>query len=827
MSDTLRIGGHLDPETGQRTGTDLGLPADALTTHGVIVGMTGSGKTGLGVVLLEEILASGRPALILDPKGDLTNLALTFPELAPSDFTPWVDGAEARREGISVDELGERTAALWAKGLAGWGLDGDDLRHLRSQARVTIYTPGSAAGVGLDLVGSMAPPEDGDEESQRDAAEGLVTGLLTLADLDTDPLTSPEHILLSTLVMESWRAGETLTLEGLIGGVQRPPFRKLGVFELDTFFPERERTKLALRLNGLLASPTFAAWREGAPLEIASLLYTPEGLPRAAVVQLSHLSETERSFVATLILTRLIGWMRAQPGTSDLRALLYIDELFGFAPPTAAPPTKKPLLTLFKQARAHGLGVVVATQNPVDMDYKLLSNAGTWMVGRLQTERDKLRIVEGLKAADGSVDVGAWDARMTTLGKRHFVLKRARSPKPELFTSRWAMSYLRGPLTRTELERLPAEVRTVSAAAPAASRVPGERFAPPTGGEESASPAEGAPSGDAAFASPPGRGIGEGGETMLADDETPIRPESHDGVPVAWLDPAVTWGGRAGLAPGGRRLEAGVAVQIRLLFDETRADLRHTEELEAIVFPLPATPGEAAKKARAVDHDPRDFTTDEPEGARYVLPTAPIDSASWFRDLERSLTDRLHAGTAITLFQNPELKLWSRPDESREAFEARCLDAAEAAADEAVAAMRERYARRLETARDQAARAEARLRELEVDVSTMRQEELMRGAGALLGAFLGGRRRTRGLTSMASRRARTRRKAERLSSAEERLADEVADVAELESELAAEIDGIWEEEKSRATKIEPFEVRLEKNDIHVEGMRLFWGATGR
>jgi hypothetical protein len=311
-----------------------------------------------------------------------------------------------------------------------------------------------------------------------------------------------------------------------------------------------------------------------------------------------------------------------------------------------------------------------------------------------------------------------------------------------------------------------------------------------------------------------------------ADDETPLRPRSADDVPVVWLDPAVDWGGRAGLVAGGARLEAGLAVQIRLLFDERRADLRHTEELEAVVLPLPAIPGDAARAARAVDHDPRDFSDVEPSHARYVIPRAPLESATYFRKVERALIDRLHAGTAITLFHNEELGLWSRPDESRDDFQARCLDAAEAAADEEVATLRDRYETRLATQRDQAERAEHRLRELEVDVSTLRQEEMMRGAGALLGAFLGGRRRTRGLTSMASRRARTRRKEERLASARARLSEEMADVEELEARLAEEIEEIWSEHEAAAQAVEAHEVRLEKNDIHVEGMRLFWGATG-
>ncbi len=784
----LRIGGRLDPDTGERLpDDDLLLDAEDFTTHGVIVGMTGSGKTGLGIVLLEEVLRSGRPALILDPKGDLANLALLFPELAPGDFRPWVDGAEARREGIGEDELAERTAKRWKGGLADWRLGGSDIAELRSRVSLRVYTPGSTAGAPLDLIGSLEPPADADEEALLDAAEGFVSGLLTLAGLTPDPLTSPEHILLANIVMDAWRAGRTLTLESLIASVQNPPFRKLGVFEVDQFAPPADRTRLALRLNGLVASPGFAAWRTGDPLDLGTLLRAPDGRPRASIVQLSHLSEAERMFVVTLILSRTVAWMRGQPGTSDLRAMVYIDELFGFAPPTAAPPSKKPLLTLFKQARAHGVGLVVATQNPVDVDYKLMSNAGTWMIGRLTTERDKARIVEALKSADGSVDVAAWDARIGGLGKRQFLLKQTGSPAPDAFTSRWAMAYLRGPITRAELSRLPAEV---------IGETP-TRTTPP--------PAADAP------ATPP-----------LADDESTVPPRVADGVPVWYVDPSAPWApALKGEADGAhRRLEAGVAARVHLLFDEDRADLRHEETWEAIVHPL----GQAfrADDARAVDFDDRDFSTEAPDGARYLLPSAPVHQASFFRDAERALADWLYRNRAVSVLHNEALGLYSRIGESAESFRDRCMAAAEDAADAEAATLRARYESKLRTQRDQAARAERRVRELEVDVESRRQQELVAGAGDLLGMFLGGRRRTRSLSGVASRRSTTRRTAERLHSAEDRLRDELEDVEELEAELARDLEAIWERWKEAVWQVAQVDVTLEKNDIRVESVGLIW-----
>ncbi len=787
----LHLGGRLDPDTGERTDEAVRLPSEDLTTHGVIVGMTGSGKTGLGIVLLEEILASGRPALLIDPKGDLANLALLFPELSAPEFRPWIDPAEARREGLTEDDLASRTAETWRNGLEGWGLGGEDVRRLKEGMSLRVYTPGSTAGAPLNLVGSLRAPAGADEETRRDAAEGLVSGLLTLAGMESDPLTTPEHILLANLVEHAWRQGEDLSLEDLIAGVQSPPFRKLGVFEVDAFLPPAERMKLALRLNGLVASPSFAAWRAGDPLDMDVLLRSPDGRPRASVVQLAHLSESERMFVVTLLLSRAVSWMRSQPGTSDLRALVYIDELFGFAPPTAQPPSKKPLLTLFKQARAHGLGVVVSTQNPVDMDYKLMSNAGTWMVGRLQTERDKARVLEALRAADGSVDVSAWDARIGGLGKRRFLMKQTRSADPTLFTTRWAMAYLRGPITRAELDKLPPEVVGAAGGSPA---------------EPAPAPVQAAPA-DAPRRWPTTRARS--------------RRRSPQGTPVRYVDPAAPWAAELGLGRERPRLRAGLAARIHLLFDEAKADLRHEEIWEAVAYPLDGT--FRPEDARAVDYDDRDLVEDPPEGARYVLPEAPVDTASFFRDAERALVDYLYRNRTLTLLRNPELGLVSRLGESPDDFRERCRAAGSDRADQEAAKLRERYEKKLDTQRDQVARAERRVHELEVDVSSRRQQEVVAGAGQLLGMFLGGRRRATSLSRIASRRSTTRRTEERLSSAEGRLRDEMEDVQELEDQLGEDLEKIVREAADAADAIEELPVGLEKNDIRVEEIVLIWG----
>ncbi|MFA5594759.1 MAG: DUF87 domain-containing protein, partial [Trueperaceae bacterium] len=415
------LGREVDPATMQSAEQPLLYDSSDLTTHAVIVGMTGSGKTGLGVGLIEEAAIDGIPVLAIDPKGDLGNLALTFPELRPSDFEPWVDPRDAERQGVSVSEYAAQQAQQWREGLASWGQTPDRIQRFRDAAEVVVYTPGSSAGRPISVLRSFsAPPaavlNDADLMSERLGT--TVTGLLTLLGSNADPL-SREHILLSSILEHAWREGRDLAVADLIHAVQQPPMRRLGVMDVDTVFPAKDRLKLALSLNALVASPTFDAWTRGEPLDVQSLLYAPDGRSRVAVVSIAHLSDAERSFFLSLLLSEVVAWTRSQTGTSSLRALVYIDELFGFLPPVAEPPTKKPLMTLLKQARAHGVGLALATQNPVDLDYKALSNAGTWFVGRLQTERDKARLIDGLTAAaPGSATAAELSDIIGRVGKR-------------------------------------------------------------------------------------------------------------------------------------------------------------------------------------------------------------------------------------------------------------------------------------------------------------------------------------------------------------------------------------------------------------------------
>ena len=784
MADGFQLGKLLD-------GGELVLDPDDLTTHAVIVGMTGSGKTGLGVVLLEEALTKGIPALILDPKGDMGNLALTFPDLSAASFRPWIDESAARDAGQTPDEYAQKTAELWRSGLERSGIGPERIQALRDAADVTLYTPGSEAGVPLNVIGSLKAPTlswETDEETIRDEIEGTVSSLLGLVGIEADPLGSREHVLFSNLLEHNWRAGTDLDLGTLIGQIQKPPLRKLGVFEVDAFLPPDDRNELAVRLNALVASPSFAAWGRGPALDPAVLLRAEDGKPRAAVIYLAHLSDQERQLVVTLVLSRLITWMHGQSGTSELRGLVYLDEVTGFAPPTAMPPSKKPILTLMKQARAFGIGMVIATQNPVDLDYKAMANAGSWFIGRLQTERDKGRVLEGLRSAAGGVDVAALDTAIGGLEQRQFLLQSAHRDKPALFSTRWAMSFLRGPLTKEQIATLTPEQ--------------------PPGEEERVTVTQ----------------------SPLADDESGVAPPVADGIPVRWLDPAAPWAAEIGADPTGKRLVPFLAARVSLRFDDTKAGLDTTQEWEAVYGPLDS--GLDLDRETAVDYDDRDLRGESPDGAAYVLPGVPLDKSAFFRDAAREIQRRLVDTQTLELLRNAELDLYSRPGETPEQFAARADDAAKTAADTETAKIRDR----LETKRDRLERAletaRQRVEQASVEQTSRRSTELLSGLGSVVGVLLGGKADTRtiaragrALGGAASRRGMSTRASERKETAEEKVELAETDLAEREQEILDEVAEIDEKWAAKADVVETVPIRLEAGDVRVVQTTLVWVPT--
>ncbi|MEN7344008.1 MAG: DUF87 domain-containing protein [Pseudomonadota bacterium] len=473
MSDFEKLGAfylgkQIDEDTGKMSDDIVLYDSKDLNTHAVIIGMTGSGKTGLGVGMIEEAAMDNIPVIAIDPKGDLGNLMLTFPDFKGEDFLPWINTTEATNRGETAEQFAAAQAALWKKGTGEWGQKPARVKALKKRVDMNIFTPGSNAGLPVSVLRSFNAPDKAlleDRDLYREKVQVTATSILALLSINADPVTSREHILIANILDHHWQQGQSIDLATLIGLIQSPPISKIGVLELDTFYPPKDRMTLAMQLNNLLAAPGFEAWMEGEPLSAANLLYTKEGKPRVSIMSIAHLSEAERMFFVCMLLNDLIAWMRAQPGTSSLRAMLYMDEIFGYMPPIANPPSKTLLLTLLKQARAYGVGLVLSTQNPVDLDYKGLSNTGTWMIGRLQTERDKARVMEGLEGASagGEFDKQAMERTLAGLGKRRFLLHNVHESHPVVFGTRWVMSYLAGPLTRDQIKTLMAPIREKAA----------------------------------------------------------------------------------------------------------------------------------------------------------------------------------------------------------------------------------------------------------------------------------------------------------------------------------------------------------------------------
>ncbi|MGI8925731.1 MAG: ATP-binding protein [Tepidiformaceae bacterium] len=636
MSDSLYIGKVFDPKDRSLHEPFLLDPGD-LTTHGIIIGMTGSGKTGLSIGVIEELLKARVPVIVIDPKGDMGNLALAFDRLAPDQFLPWVDTDEAGREGKTPQQAAEAASATWTKGLADWGLSASDVAAYAQNHRLRIFTPGSSAGTALNLIDSMAAPEgdfEANEEELRDEIDSLVTALLGFVSIKADPVASREYILLFSLIENAWRNGHDLTLETLIGQVPNPPIEKVGALPMDAFYPQDDRNALMMTLNNLLASPRFEAWRGGEPADIERWVRSQDGRPQLTIVYTAHLDDDERTLVTALILNKLKTWMRRQPGTGELRVLFYMDEIFGYFPPTANPPTKKPLLSLLKQARAYGVGVLLATQNPVDLDYKGLSNMGLWAIGRLQTEQDQNRIREGIEAALADTPMaGTFEKLIAGVQKRVFLVHDIHRKAPALVHSRFAMSYLRGPITRDEIRRLiPAEERQVN---------PDSRDADPSevGAHPRANPAN--------------------------TDERPIR-QAPSGPPPLPAPLKAKFLNRHGGNIANPYLFVKAAVRLKVAGAST------DEVVHELGFPFTAetTPGELLE-AEPIQAEGLEPQLAPPDGDLSYAGLPAYIQSEGARAIERVLRDRLDDRFETQLFYDLKTKQISRPGEPAFEFAAR------------------------------------------------------------------------------------------------------------------------------------------------------------
>ncbi len=817
------LGREYDLKTRQLLGRPVDYDSRDLTTHAVCVGMTGSGKTGLCIDLLEEAALDGVPAILIDPKGDITNLLLTFPELRPEDFLPWVNADDARRRGQNVEAFAAEAARTWREGLASWEESPERIRALRNAADFAIYTPGSAAGLPISILSSFRAPHldwDIDAETLLDQIQGTVSALLGLVGIQADPVRSREHVLLSKILEDAWRRGQDLDLPTLIQAVQRPPFREVGVMELNAYFPERDRFALALALNNLIASPSFGAWLAGEPLDVASLLHTPSGKPRHSIFYIAHLSDAERMFFVTVLLEQIIAWMRGQPGTTSLRAIVYMDEIFGFFPPIANPPSKRPMLTLLKQARAFGVGMVLATQNPADLDYKGLTNAGTWFIGKLQAERDKARLMEGLEgvlAETGGMNDGAvLEKLISSLESRVFLLHNVNQAAPVVFHTRWAMSYLCGPLTRQQIKTLMAGRQATAATQSQAT----DAAAPAQRG--SATPI--AP----AATDSPVAAQATGQARLTSDTRPPILPPAipQTFLPVALAASRVTdAGGQTPAIPARLVYKPALLGLATVRFVDRKLDLDVSRNCSLLLRLHAEADRISWQDAQSTPLDPRTLGDRPAEGALFDagLPAALADPKAFDR-LPAALADHLYHDQVFTLAYNPALKLYSQPDETPREFRVRCRQIARERRDAAVDRLSEKYDARFRRLEDRWAREAQTLEAEKTAYRSRKQEEERASLANAVGALgLFGRRPTqRDQAAATSKRRQVEETREDIAEAEATAARLRAELDDLKRQMAADADTLTAQWVADADHIEEIKILPRQADIDVRQVALAW-----
>jgi len=776
------LGQTLRPDAPDAAGDLLLYDSKDLVTHGVVLGMTGSGKTGLCLAMLEEAALDDIPVLVIDPKGDIANLLLTFPELDAASFRPWINEDDAARKGRTPDQHAEETAAIWRSGLEASGQSGGRIRALREKCDMNVFTPGSRAGIPVSILGSLAAPaaevmEDGELLGERLA--GTVSALLSLAGLSPDSLQHPSAVLLSLIFQSAWSAGRDLNLEILIGEIQRPPFDKVGVIDLEAFLPAKSRQELALRFNNLLASPSFPVWLEGPSLDIRKLLHSPAGLPRISIFSIAHLSDSERMFFTTLLLNQLVAWMREQRGTTSLRAMFYMDEIFGYLPPTANPPSKQPMLTLLKQGRAFGLGCLLATQNPVDLDYKALSNIGTWFLGRLQTERDKLRVLDGLEGAiaaqGGGFDRKEMDRLLSGLGNRVFLMNNVHDAGPVLFKVRWAMSYLAGPLARGQIKQL-MDPKRAAFATPAAAKPPlGMPGRVPT---QSSRPT-------------PGPGIEEFFAPVTA---------SGPAAPVIYQPYLLRTG--------------------KVHFAHTRAGIEGTRELR-LANPILAA-GVDWEATLALDEAPAASPAEDAEYGE--LPGFAMAGAS-YQQASRDFAEWLYRNERAGVFQAPALKMYSAFGESEADFRVRLTHAAHEARDAEVGKLRKLAATKIARLESRLQAAEARVAKEKAEAGAAKMQAGVSVLGGFLGAILGRKSGigsiSRGSTAI-GRASSAYKQHQDVGNARARVEDVLAEISRMHAELESELEEIANRHQPAAIQLESVILKPTRADVRVGPVGLLW-----
>jgi hypothetical protein len=749
--------------------------------------MTGSGKTGLCLGLLEEAAIDGIPAIVIDPKGDLANLMLTFPQLRGEDFAPWINEDDARKTGLSPGDFATQQAELWKKGLSEWGQSGERIQKLKDAAEFVVYTPGSNAGVPVSILKSFAAPAQeilDDVELLRERVSTTTTSLLGLIGVEADPIKSREHILLATILDQAWRKGQDLDLASLIQQIQIPPLSKVGVLDLDSFYPSKERFALAMQLNHLLAAPGFSAWLEGDALDVGQMLHSPAGKPRIAIFSIAHLSDAERMFFVTLLLSQTLGWIRGQSGTTSLRAILYMDEIFGYFPPVANPPSKAPLMTLLKQARAYGLGVVLATQNPVDLDYKGLANTGTWFIGRLQTERDKARVLEGLEGAAASsgkkFDKQQMEQLLAGLGSRVFLLNNVHEDAPEVFQSRWTLSYLRGPLTRTQIKTLMDPIKkTLSRPEPNPSALSTRTSA------LSARP-------------------------MLPPDV----PQQF--VPIRGAQPS---GSRLVYQP---MLLGGAQVR----FSDSKAGVDVTQDV-TVLAPIaegavPVDWDHATEAALALS----DLEQAPAEGAQFASLPIAAGKVKSYEAWGKDFSGWLFRNGKVDLLRSPGTKEVSRSGESERDFRVRLQQSGREQRDAQLESLRQKYAPKMTALQDRIRRAQQMVERQQIESRTSQLQAAISVGATILGAFMGRKSisaTTIGKATTAIRGAgRAIKESQDVGQAQENRETLQQQLSDLEAQFKTETDALIASIDPLTEKLETVSLKPTKSNITVKLVVLAW-----
>lgn len=795
MGEKFFLGKTYDLKASQMGEDPILYDPDDLTTHAIITGMTGSGKTGLGVIMLEEAALQGIPAIVVDPKGDLTNLLLHFPELLPADFQPWVDQDSARRDGLTVEAAAEKAAQLWKTGLASYGLGSEALTALQTAVDYAVYTPGSDAGFPVSILASFSAPNIPWEENKeilRERITSTVTALLGLIGFkNLDPIQAKEHILLANIFEHAWRDGKDLDMATLITHVQSPPFEKLGVFSLDQFYPPKERFNLAMLLNNFLASPAFQIWLEGQPLDIGRILYTATGKPRHSVFYLAHLSDEERMFFVTLLYTAIETWMRTQKGTSGLRALVYFDEIAGYLPPIANPASKNIILRMLKQARAFGVGLMLATQNPVDLDYKALSNAGTWVIGKLQTEQDKARLLDGLEGAAPGLDRKAFDRLISLLDKRVFLLHNVHEDKPQVFHTRWALNYLPGPLTRNQLPALNALVDAQSHTS--------------------------APSAHPSITASSNR---------LGQDVAPAIPSSISThyFPISRTPAeAIQSAGKIGSDSALQAVmlyRPALVGQARVTYIDRKYNLAQEQLYTVNIDELQRRGLVRWENFLAGPINLDNLRTSPAAGAIFEnLDNLNVTDTAFLRSLESDFLDWIYQTQALTVRVNEALDLAAGPDVSAEAFKQMVQERIEAKRSGEIESIKKKYEDKLDKLKLKLKKETMEYEEDQEDLKLRRLEEAGKGLENVIGLFAG---RRRSLTTSLTKRRMTSKAKSSLEASKQDIENVEAEIANLETDMKEELETAAERwEKMEEQTVEQ-RVALYKKNIFVELFGVVW-----